>query len=107
MNEQPDADQCARYLKALGEPARLKIVEFLQGGRRSVSDIATFLEVDVANASHHLRVLFNAGLLKTEREGKFIRYYLNPKFLRPRARPKRSTCSIFGCCRIELGERPS
>ncbi len=53
-----DPAVCATYLKALGDPVRLQIVGALQSGPMSVSDLVLLLELEMANVSHHLRVLF-------------------------------------------------
>jgi DNA-binding transcriptional ArsR family regulator len=99
--ERPDANACATYLKALADPCRLQIVRALQSGPMSVSDLAMLLESEVANVSHHLRVLFHADLVETEREGRFIYYRLNQNFLTASALKR---ALDFGCCKIELGE---
>ena len=101
-NEEPlgsDPDQCATYLKALGDPIRLKIVRALQAGQLSVSDISELLDLEMANVSHHLRVLFHADIVTTERDGKFIYYALNREFLNSRAAGRSLD---FGCCKIDL-----
>ena len=96
-----EAIRCAGYLKALADPFRLRAVRALQAGALSVSDIALLLEIDLANASHHLRVLFNAGLVKTEREGKYIYYSLTEHL--NLARGKSTGPSLdFGCCKLDL-----
>lgn len=96
-----DVATCAQYLKALGDPWRLQIVRALQSGPMSVSDLALLLELEAANVSHHLRVLFHADLVKTEREGRFIYYSLNDDF-RSAGALKRAL--DFGCCKIELDD---
>ena len=93
------AELCAGYLKALGDPTRLQVVRALQTGQLSVTDIAMLLEIEVANVSHHLRVLFHADLVTTERSGKFIYYKLNREFWKNRAVAKTLD---FGCCKIDL-----
>jgi DNA-binding transcriptional ArsR family regulator len=98
-SEAAETELCATYLKALGDPVRLQIVRGLRAGKLSVTDIATLLEIDIANASHHLRVLFHAALVKTSREGKFIYYELNQEFLSSRSAKKTLD---FGCCKIDL-----
>ena len=90
---------CANYLKALGDPIRLQIVRALQSGALSVSDMAELLELEMANVSHHLRVLFHADLVTTQREGKYIYYRLNKDFLKSGPLAK---ALDFGCCRIDL-----
>ncbi|MCR9117389.1 MAG: metalloregulator ArsR/SmtB family transcription factor [bacterium] len=95
----PDPPLCASYLKALADPTRLRIVRALQAGALSVSDIAILLETEIANVSHHLRVLFHANLVTTEREGKYIYYNLNSDFRRQGEVEKSLD---FGCCKIDL-----
>lgn len=94
-----DIDTCVSYLKALGDPIRLKIVRALRAGALSVTDISLLLEADVPNVSHHLRVLFHADIVSTEREGKFVYYRLNEEFLCNRGGNK---ALDFGCCQIDL-----
>lgn len=96
-----DAIRCAAYLKALADPFRLQMVRALQAGAMSVSDLALLLEIDLANASHHLRVLYNAGLVKTEREGKFIYYSLTEQFNAARSRSGGPSLD-FGCCKLDM-----
>ncbi len=91
---------CAVYLKALGDPIRLQLVRALTGGPLSVSDLAILLEMQISNVSHHLRVLHHAGIVDTEREGKFIYYRLKLAL----TKKKKSNSQLdFGCCKLELG----
>jgi len=96
-----DAVECARYLKALGDPLRLQMIRALQSGPKTVSDIALLLELEMSNVSHHLRVLYHAGLVSTQRDGKFIYYSLNKELVKSRALP--AGRFDFGCCRLDLG----
>lgn len=91
--------QCASYLKALADPTRLQIVRALQNGPMSVSDLMMLLDIEMANVSHHLRVMYHADLVDTERDGKFIYYHLNKEFLKKSAAAKSLD---FGCCKIDL-----
>lgn len=96
---QADAAICAEFFKALADPVRLQIVKALRSGPLSVSDLALLLDREISTISHHLRILYHAKLVGTERDGKFIYYHLNPVFL------KRSTVGKsldFGCCKVEL-----
>ena len=101
-----DASNCSRFLKALGDPLRLKIVEFLQSGPKTVTDIAECLEIEIANASHHLHVLAHADLVTTERDGKFCYYSLAPE-VHVRGSSRGPSSLDFGCCRLELGRKKS
>ncbi len=98
-----DDELCAAYLKAVADPLRLRVVRTLQAGPLSVSDIAELLEHEVGTVSHHLRVLFHAGIVQTRREGKYIYYSLNEQILRSRKRKKDSVLD-FGCCRLDVGD---
>ena len=51
---------------ALAEPTRLRMVEILKDGPLSVGDIAERLELRQPQASKHLRVLLEAGLVEVE-----------------------------------------
>ena len=90
-------------MKALGTGDRLKLVQTLLDGPRSVTEMAELLHEPVPNVSHHLRILEGAGLVQTRREGKFIYYSLNPKVHKKVGASTPDTLE-FGCCRIELGK---
>ena len=66
------AELCAGYLKALGDTNRFQIIKALQSSPLTVTDLSLLLDSEMVNVSHHLRVLFHAGLVTTERDGKFI-----------------------------------
>jgi DNA-binding transcriptional ArsR family regulator len=53
-------------LAALGEPNRLRIVEFLRAGPRPVNDIHVRLKLRQSQASQHLKVLRDVGLVEME-----------------------------------------
>jgi DNA-binding transcriptional ArsR family regulator len=96
---EPRDVQCAEYLRALADPIRLKIIRSLQSGALTVTDIGLLLELEITRVSHHLRVLFHADLVATERDGKFIYYRLNRQFLK---RAGVNPSLDFGCCKIDL-----
>ena len=97
--DQADAEVCANYLKALGDANRLQIIRALRASPLTVTDLSLLLDSEMANVSHHLRVLFHAGLVTTQRDGKFVYYQINRKLFRR----KSVTGSLdLGCCRIEM-----
>jgi DNA-binding transcriptional ArsR family regulator len=53
----------AAVFAALGEPSRLRIVELLRGGPRSVGEIADALGIRQPQVSKHLRVLDDTGIV--------------------------------------------
>ncbi len=98
MKDKLQSEKCARLLKALADPDRLKIIQCLQSGPKNVGHIATMLDAQIANISHHLGVLRVAGLVEDVKQGKFVCYNLTPDYLQG------SNVLDFGCCRIELGK---
>jgi CRP-like cAMP-binding protein len=60
--------------KALGHRHRLAILEFLAEEEATVAVVARRARLSLANASHHLRLMRNAGLLASRRDGKYILY---------------------------------
>ncbi len=66
----------AGLLKALADDNRLRIVVLLAGGELCVCHIAAALELTQPNASQHLTVLRNAGVVAGERRGSWIHYRL-------------------------------
>jgi DNA-binding transcriptional ArsR family regulator len=67
---------------ALAEPNRLRIVELLRTGARSVNDIGKRLKLNQPQVSKHLRVLKDAGLVEVEARAQQRLYELRPKPLR-------------------------
>lgn len=71
----------SRLFKALADDSRVKIVYALSREELCVCDVACILGVNVATASHHLRLLRNMGLARQRKEGKFVYYSLGDKNL--------------------------
>jgi rhodanese-related sulfurtransferase/DNA-binding transcriptional ArsR family regulator len=69
-------DGFAEVAKALGHGARLEILELLAQKERSVEALAERAGLSVANASQHLRLMRQAGLLASRRDGKRVLYRL-------------------------------
>lgn len=95
-----EAARCTKYLKALGDPIRIQIIQELQSGPKTVSDISLLLDLELANVSHHLRVLYHADLVTTEREGKYIYYALRRDIPKNRTLP--AGLFDFGCCKLDM-----
>jgi len=69
--------QFAEVAKALGHAHRLVILELLAQRERSVDDLAKASRLSLANASQHLRLMRQAGLLVSRRDGKQVLYRLS------------------------------
>lgn len=59
----------AERFRALGEPMRLRLLNALRRGERSVGDLAEETGAGQANASKHLQVLLQHGFLERRKEG--------------------------------------
>jgi len=62
--------------RALASPGRLALLEVLAQGPRTVEPLAREAGLSFANASRHLQVLREAGLVRATREGLHVRYAL-------------------------------
>jgi ArsR family transcriptional regulator len=102
MPEQLQPERCARLLRAVADPERLRIIACLRAGPKHVSDLAAALGAEVVNVSHHLGVLRQAGLVQDEKQGRFVLYRLHPHVFQPTAGSEGGDCLDFGCCRIEI-----
>ncbi|MCA8992058.1 MAG: winged helix-turn-helix transcriptional regulator [Planctomycetaceae bacterium] len=98
------ADYCAQRLKSLGDPHRLRIVDALQHGELTVSDIAELLETELVTISHHLKIMKHADLVTVRREGRYMYYRLHDDLLHSRKQGKRLL--DLGCCRLEVPDAP-
>lgn len=68
--------QFSRIGKALANEHRLRLIDLLAQGERSVSSLAEAADLSVANASQHLQVLHQARLVETRKEGTSVLYRL-------------------------------
>jgi DNA-binding transcriptional ArsR family regulator len=92
--------ECAERLFALAAPERLRIVRFLRDGPHSAGEIADMLKIKPVNVSHHLKVLRGAGLVESEKKGRFVMYSLVPGLLD--AEDGDGDRLNLGCCCLEL-----
>jgi rhodanese-related sulfurtransferase len=68
--------QFARVGKALASPARLELLDLLAQGERPVEDLAREAALSSANASAHLKVLHQAHLVASRKDGLRVYYRL-------------------------------
>ena len=62
----------AARFKVLAEPLRLRIMQVLQGGELSVSEITEAVESTQPNVSKHLKMLQEAGIVGRRQEGNAV-----------------------------------
>lgn len=81
------ADEAAglsKILKALAEPARLRLVSLIashEGGEACACDLASCFDLTQPTISHHLKVLREAGVLTSERRATWIYYSVVPEVM--------------------------
>jgi len=72
----------AAFCTIFSSPVRLQIMDFLDGGEKTVTELAAELQVSLANVSQHLRLMRDQGAVETRRDGRTIYYHIaNQKFL--------------------------
>ncbi|MEZ5102513.1 MAG: metalloregulator ArsR/SmtB family transcription factor [Thermoleophilia bacterium] len=64
----------AELFRLLGHPVRLRIIELLRDGERSVGELQTALELDSSGTSQHLGILRRGGIVESTREGTSVFY---------------------------------
>ena len=75
----PEDEKLARYAKALGHPARVAILRFLeQHDACFAGNIAETLPIAASTVSQHLTALKDAGLIGGEINPPTIKYCINP-----------------------------
>jgi DNA-binding transcriptional ArsR family regulator len=65
--------------EALSDPTRVRIVEQLRGGERSVGALVSTLAVCQPGVSRHLRILHRTGLVRVRADGQRRLYSLRPQ----------------------------
>lgn len=63
--------------KALSDPTRRQIVQLLKKEKLQAGEISEHFNMTGATISHHLSILKDAGLVTSEKKGKYIYYELN------------------------------
>lgn len=66
----------SKTLAALSDETRRRILTLLRAGSKSAGDIAAEFSLSKPTISHHLKVLDEAGLVRSERRGTSIVYTL-------------------------------
>lgn len=71
-----EAQELAATLKAIGAPARFRLLSELLGSKRTVEELASAAGLSLSGTSHHLRILRDLRLVRGRREGRHVRYEL-------------------------------
>ena len=83
------------FAKALADETRQKIMALCCCEMISVNDIVEKLDVAQPTVSHHLKILKDAGLVRSERRGKQVLYTIDQQRL------------AQGCCQVADNFAPS
>lgn len=75
----PVFETVARYFSLLGEPTRLKILHSICQEEKCVSDIIAATGISQTNASRHLGLMYQSGMLARRRDGNQIYYSVADK----------------------------
>lgn len=75
-------DEVVALFGLLGEPNRFRIVLACVDDAKGVGEIADLAGISPSLASHHLRLLRTARLLRAERQGKAVRYGIDDDHVR-------------------------
>lgn len=68
----------SEVLRAIAHPLRMRILEFIDNNSDiNVNKIYNTLKLEQSITSQHLRILRDAGLVNTIRDGKYIHYTVN------------------------------
>jgi ArsR family transcriptional regulator len=76
------AQQVASLLKAIAEPARLRLLSLVlshEGAEACVCDLTPYFDLSQPTISHHLKVLHDSGLLDREKRGTWVFYKARPE----------------------------
>lgn len=103
---QRDLQASAKLFHALSDETRLELVERLRTGERCVCELMDHLDAAQSRLSFHLKVLRDAGIVDSRKEGRWAYYWLKPeafeeiseliKVMAPTAAAVRSTAAR--CC---------
>jgi ArsR family transcriptional regulator len=78
--ERSEAEQLAVLLKAIADPTRIQLISHINASNHAeacVCDLTAPLALTQPTVSHHLKVLADAGLVKSEKRGTWVWYSMN------------------------------
>jgi DNA-binding transcriptional ArsR family regulator len=64
----------AKFFRALGDPTRLRLLEFLLNDERTVTECVAHIGLAQSRVSTHLGCLFDCGYVAARRDGRHTRY---------------------------------
>jgi ArsR family transcriptional regulator len=71
------------FFNVISNETRWKIINSLYDSEKYVSDICKDINEEQSKVSHNLKILLECNVVFSQREGKFIKYSLNKKTIKP------------------------
>lgn len=90
-----EANELARRLKAIADPARLRLLSFIaahEGHEACVGDLTECVRLSQPTVSHHLKILEEARFVTRSKRGAFAYYVLEPDALGILGRQVEAAC---------------
>jgi DNA-binding transcriptional ArsR family regulator len=109
LPEQPvEVDIVAKYFRGLGDPTRLRILEALAEGERSVGELVELIGAPQPKISSHLACLRWCGFVESRREFRTVHYRLADERVKAMIMLARSLLEdnaehVAACRRIDAG----
>jgi DNA-binding transcriptional ArsR family regulator len=97
-------EMCIPMLKALADPTRWSIVGELLHSSRTIGELTHRLKVSQYNISKHIRILREAGIIETHREGRSVKCSVGPRLHKTLSRNKPEL--DLGCCKFHFETLP-
>ena len=96
----------AKFFRALGDPTRLLLLEFLLGGERTVTECTEQVGLSQSRVSSHLACLADCGFVAARRDGRYTRYQVtDPRVVQligvARALTADNAAALAACVRID------
>lgn len=64
----------AKFFKALGDENRLRVLELLMSGEKCACNLLEEMKISQPTLSHHMKLLCDAGIVKSRKDGKWVHY---------------------------------
>lgn len=72
-------DPRSRFFMALSSDQRLRIIEMLKDGEKTLADFTRDLQIDISVVSRHLMMLRSLGIVSARREGVYVYFNIADK----------------------------
>lgn len=95
----------AKFFRALGDPTRLILLEFLVNDEHTVSECVQVAGLSQGRVSSHLACLADCGYVVARREGRHTYYRVAELVMLARSLAADNTAALAECARIDTDDR--